>query len=446
MTTDAKAAVEAVFRQESGRIVATLIRISGSFDRAEEAMQEAFAAAVVDWPINGIPRNPGAWITTAAYRKLVDQIRRERTHRDKQDSLRYETEAVSTPEHLEIDEDAMHFPDDRLRLIFTCCHPALNGEAQVALTLRTLGGLTTPEIAKAFLVPEPTLAQRLVRAKRKIHDARIPYEVPSPAQLPARLASVQAVIYLIFNEGYAAASGDQLVRLDLCTEAIRLGRMLNELLPDEAENLGLLALLVLQDSRRRARVHNAQLVTLEEQDRSLWDLDEISEGLPLVEKALRRGPLGPYQLQAAIAALHAQAPAAHQTDWNQIEALYARLLEFNRSPVIALNHAVAVAMSAGFDAGLKKMDDAGAAGELNGYYLFHAARADILRRMNRLEEAAEAYQRALALATNRLEQDFLARRVAEIKNYSATPAVRTNSDDTAPENPPDCRESRQNRP
>ena len=408
---DAGAAVEAVFRQESGRIVATLIRISGSFDRAEEAMQEAFAAALAAWPANGIPQNPAAWITTAAHRKLIDQSRREKTQREKQDSLQYETPAFRPPDDLEFDDPAMHFPDDRLRLIFTCCHPALNPEGQVALTLRTLGGLTTTEIARAFLLPEPTLAQRLVRAKRKIQEAGIAYEIPPAARLPERLTSVQAVIYLIFNAGYTAGSGRQLLRLDLCAEAIRLARLLDELLPGDPENLGLLALMLLHDSRRQARVSDSQLVTLEDQDRSLWDQAEISEGLRLVETALRLRPLGPYQVQAAIAAVHAQAKTAGETDWNEIAALYARLFEFNHSPVIALNHAVAIAMSAGFEEGLRRINAIGATGELDGYYLLHGSRADILRRMNRFEEAAEAYRRALALTTNQVEHDFLSGRL-----------------------------------
>jgi RNA polymerase sigma-70 factor (ECF subfamily) len=416
LTMNVRAAAERVFREEHGRIIATLIRISGSFDRAEEAMQEAFASAMVSWSDTGIPQNPAAWITAAAHRKLIDQSRRERTRREKQDAVRYEIEAAHTagPSEIlsEIEAEYMHLPDDRLRLMFTCCHPALAAEGQVALTLRTLGGLTTPEIAKAFLVPEATLAQRLVRAKRKIQEAGIPYEVPPPERIPERLGPVQAVLYLIFNEGYAAAEGDQLIRRELCAEAIRLTRVLCELLPDHAGNLGLLGLMLLHDSRRDARVRDGQLVTLEEQDRSLWDRGEIEEGVALVERALSRGPLGPYPLQAAIAALHAQARTPAETDWAQIAALYERLLAFQHTPVIALNHAVVVALSVGLEDGLARIDSIGAAGELDRYYLFHAARADILLRLERREEAATAYRKALALATNRVEQDFLRRRLA----------------------------------
>jgi RNA polymerase sigma-70 factor, ECF subfamily len=413
---DAKRAVEAVFREESGRIIATLIRVCGSFDRAEEAMQEAFAAALASWPERGIPSSPGAWITAAAHRKLIDQARRERTRREKQEALLYETPSISHPEEARLSEEPVFFPDDRLRLIFTCCHPALNHEAQVALTLRTLGGLTTTEIAKAFLLPEPTLAQRLVRAKRKIQEAGIPYEVPPPERLPSRLDSVRTVIYLVFNEGYTAAAGDQLVRGELCAEAIRLGRLLTELLPGDAETMGLLALMLLQDSRRLSRVREGKLVTMEEQDRSLWNRPQIEDGLELIERALRRGPVGPYQLQAAIAALHAEASTAADTDWAQIAALYEKLLELQPSPVVELNRAVAVGMSTGYEAGLAQVEAAGASGRLDGYYLFHAARADLLRRMNRDGEARDAYVAALRIATNSVERDYLKRRLDELSS------------------------------
>ena len=378
-------------------------------------MQESFASALASWPVHGIPGNPAAWITTTAQRKLIDAARREQTRREKQDSLRYETETAWSTLEAEFEEATMHFPDDRLRLIFTCCHPALNGEAQVVLTLRTLGGLSTPEIARAFLLPEATLAQRLVRAKRKIQEARIPYEVPAPAHLPERLVAVQAVLYLIFNEGYTASSGTELVRTDLCAEAIRLARVLCELLPQDTENIGLLALMLLQDSRRNARVVDAELATLEEQDRSLWDQAAITEGVALVEKALRLGSAGPYQIQAAIAALHAQAGTPGETDWRQIAVLYERLLEMNPSPVIALNHAVAVAMSEGIEQGLSEIDDLGRSGALDHYYLFHAARADLLRRLDRIGEAAAAYERAAGLATNRVEVNFLIRQLERLR-------------------------------
>ena len=410
---DYLAAVESAFREERGRILAGLIGISGSFDRAEEALQEAFASALTDWRSKGIPQNPGAWITTVARRKLIDGARRERTRTEKAPEIA-ELSPTQTEETL---EGADPFPDDRLRLIFTCCHPALPVEGRIALTLRAVGGLETGEIARAFLVSEPTLAQRLVRTKRKIEQEKIPYEVPSGAALPERLASVQMVLYLIFNEGYAATEGADLLRTDLCAEAIRLARLLLLFLPEEAETMGLLALMLLHHSRRRARVNESgELVPLEEQDRAAWDRAEIQEGVGLIEKAIRLGRPGTYQIQGAISALHAEAPSAAQTDWAQISALYGELARLQPTAVVALNRAVAIAMAGDIERGLALIAEIGSSGDLDRYHLYHAARADLSRRLGRDEDAATAYREALALTFNAVERRYLRRRLAEVQS------------------------------
>ncbi len=409
-----RSTVEAVFRRESGRIIASLVRISHSFDLAEEAMQDAFAAALVHWDKEGVPDNPAAWITAAAQRKLVDYARRQQMRRAKEDQLRYEGHSWTINPELE-SEMTRCSEDDRLRLIFTCCHPALNKEAQIALTLRTLGGLTTPEIARAFLVAEPTLAQRLVRAQRKIQQARIPYEVPPPSALSERLSAVQAVLYLIFNEGYTASAGDSLIRRELCAEAIHLTRTLCELMPCVPENLGLLALMLLHDSRRDTRVSGSgELVPLEEQDRALWNGAQIEEGRQLVQRALRLRQVGVYQMQAAIAAVHAEAMTAQDTDWKQIALLYRELERVHPSATVMLNRAVALAMSEGPEKGLLVLDDVDLSGALGSYHLYHAARADLFRRLLRKEEALAAYRIALSLTANAVERRYLRRRIDEL--------------------------------
>jgi RNA polymerase sigma-70 factor, ECF subfamily len=394
--------LERVTRDEYGKALATLIRLLGDFDLAEEALQDAFAVAAEVWPREGTPGNPLAWIVSTGRHKGIDRLRHRKVAADKSEAIeRMLVETARDPE-----------PTDRLRLIFTCCHPALAQEAQVALTLRTLGGLTTEEIARAFLVPPATMAQRIVRAKSKIRDAGIPYRVPEDAELDERLDAVMAVVYLIFNEGYLASFGDAVVRAETCGRAIELARMLVELLPDRGEAKGLLALMLLHDSRRATRVDAAgELVLLDEQDRSRWDRAQIDEGAALVEAALRSGPPGPYALQAAIAALHAQARTAAETDWPQIAALYALLARIAPAPVVALNHAVAVAMADGVPRGLALLDRLGKRGDLEGYHLFHAARGELLFRVGKRAAAIAAWRRALELATNEAERRHLTRRL-----------------------------------
>jgi RNA polymerase sigma-70 factor, ECF subfamily len=399
--------VNAVYLSESRRVLATLIRLLGDFDAAEEALHDAFRAALEQWPRDGVPANPRAWLVSAGRFKAIDSLRR-RARFDALDD--FDVAVVDTAAWA--DEESVE--DDRLRLIFTCCHPALAPDAQVALTLREVCGLTTEEIARAFLTPAPTLAQRIVRAKGKIKDARIPYQVPTPAELPERLDAVLRVIYLVFNEGYAASSGAALMRHDLSSEAIRLGRLLIELMP-EPEAIGLLALMLLHESRRAARTSpSGELILLDDQDRTLWDRNQIAEGARLVEQALSSRRFGPYTIQAAIAALHAEAPSAKETDWAEIVGLYEVLLRADPSPVIALNRAVAVAMRDGPAAGLALVDAILERGDLADYRLAHAARAELCRRLGRTADARASFKRALALAKQETERRFLERRIAEL--------------------------------
>lgn len=393
-------------------MLATLIGLLGDFDVAEECLQEACAAALQHWPSQGAPANPRAWLISTARHKAIDRFRRHRRLEQKSEEILKTSDYSTPPEDYSRDD---MIPDDRLRLIFTCCHPALDQDAQVALTLRTLCGLTTEEISRAFLVPVATMAQRLVRVKRKIRETALPYRVPLSEDIPDRLDAVLLVVYLIFNEGYLASSGDSLIRRELCGEAIRLGRLLCQLLPKESGARALLALMLLHDSRRDARVNkDGELVLLEEQDRSLWHWDQIKEGTTLLESALRAGTSGEYALQAAIAALHANAKTPQETDWRQIAALYDALLEVRSSPIIEVNRAAAIAMAGDLEKGLTLLDNLERRNELANFHLLPAARADLLRRLGRLAEAADAYRQALSLTINDVERRFLARRLASL--------------------------------
>ncbi len=411
-STPARKQVETIYRSESRQVLATLIRLLGDFDAAEEALHEAFAVAVERWEFEGVPANPRAWLISTGRFKAIDGMRRRARHDASIEELAKQVEHATSIE-TEPQENE-HLEDDRLRLIFTCCHPALPPEAQVAMTLREVCGLTTEEIARAFLTKPATIAQRIVRAKGKIRDARIPYEVPPEKELPDRVDAVLRVVYLVFNEGYSASFGDAVTRHDLCGEAIRLGRVLITLLP-QPEAIGLLGLLLLQDSRRAARTSSTgELILLEDQDRSLWNREQIAEGVTLVQRALSMGQIGAYTIQAAIAAVHAQAPTAASTDWNQIVSLYDLLLQAEPSPVIELNRAVAVAMRDGPQAGLDLVDAILKRGDLETYHLVHATRADLFRRLRRTAEARTSYQRALSLTQQEPERRFLEKRLAEL--------------------------------